>query len=127
MSAALEFRHQAYTASLPISPHEQLPAASCPPVGSVEFRERLSRVGDLFRAANVGCIYLVHGTHAGLDALGVWAELARWYPPARQSLGRLTKQAIDTIAQDRGNYTQAYADTLAAGINRPHCTEVDVR
>jgi hypothetical protein len=87
----------------------------------------MAAAGDALRAAGVGCIYLVHGTHAGLDALGVWAELGRWYPPARDSLGRLTKQAVDAIIEDRGNYTPGYAQAFADAINRPGQPQIEVR
>lgn len=77
----------------------------------------MARVGQAYRAAGVGCLYLVHGTFAGVDATGLLTELGRWFPAAEQALGRWGKQLFDALAGDLGNYTRGYAQRLAEGLS----------
>lgn len=127
MSEANRFRHQLYTDSPPHSPYEQLQPGSFPPVGSDEFRRRMLQVGDALRDAGVGAICLVHGTFAGLDALGILAELGRWYPAGRDAIGRIAKRMVDAVARDAGNYTAEYAASFEEGLHRPGEREIPVR
>jgi hypothetical protein len=90
----------------PVSPH----------VGSAEFKRRMARVGDALRAADVGAVYLVHGTFAGIDALGILAEAARWYPAGRELIGGIAKKMVDALAGDAGNYTAAFAELFESSI-----------
>lgn len=76
-------------------------------------------VGRLLREQRVGAVYLVHGTFAGLDTLGILAELGRWYPAGREAIGRIAKRMIDSIAGDAGNYTPRYAETFQESIGVP--------
>jgi hypothetical protein len=85
-------------------------------VGTGEFNRRMQAVGDALRASNVAAIYLVHGTFAGIDALGILTELARWYPPCRETIGRIAKQLVDDLAGDAGNYTNRYAESFEEAI-----------
>jgi hypothetical protein len=90
-----------------------------PKTGSPDFNRRMRHVGDALRAADVGAIFLVHGTFAGIDALGMLAELARWYPAGRDSIGRIAKRMVDALAGDAGNYTSAYAESFEESIRGP--------
>jgi len=65
--------------------------------------------GDALRAANVGAIYLVHGTFAGTDALGLFGALGRVLPGAAKVLRNLAKAIVDGVAGETGNYTAEYA------------------
>lgn len=79
----------------------------------------MRRVGQALRAADIGAVYLVHGSFAGLDSLGILAELARWYPAGREAIGRISKQMIDAVAGDAGNYTTRYAQSFEDAISAP--------
>jgi len=113
------FRHQTYRGSAPTAPWHSLPAPTMPKVGSPEFNRRMRRVGEALRAADVGAIFLVHGTFAGIDALGILAELARWYPAGRDSIGHIAKRMVDALAGDAGNYTTGYAESFEESIRGP--------
>ncbi len=110
------FRHQTYSDGAPTAPWQLLQVPAMPKVGSPDFNRRMRRVGDALRAADVGAIFLVHGTFAGIDALGILAELARWYPAGRDSIGRIARRMVDALADDAGNYTAAYAESFEESI-----------
>ncbi|MEX0714130.1 MAG: hypothetical protein WD278_17480 [Pirellulales bacterium] len=74
-------------------------------------------VGRAFRSAKVAAVYLVHGTFAGLDALGILAEVGRWYPAGREAIGRIAKRMIDTFTGDAGNYTTRYAESFEESLD----------
>jgi hypothetical protein len=116
LAAPNRFRHQTYSGAAPTSPWQCLRAPATPAVGSPDFKRRMHRVGEALRAADVGAIFLVHGTFAGIDALGILAELARWYPPGRDSIGRIAKRMVDALAGDAGNYTSRYAESFEESI-----------
>jgi hypothetical protein len=84
-------------------------------------------VGASLRNANVAAIYLVHGTFVGSDALGLLAQVGRFLPGVGDVLRRLSKQLVDVVAQDIGNYTRQYADTFSAAINPPGARPIAVR
>jgi len=84
-------------------------------------------VGDVYRQAGVRAIYLVHGSFVGADALGVVREVARVSPKAAESLRRLEKQLVDSIAKDAGNYTTAFAEAFERQINRDGADRILVR
>jgi hypothetical protein len=92
-------------------------AASCPLAESAEGRARLRVAGDALRRAGVRAIVLAHGTFAGGDALGVWTQVDRLVPWIGTRMRAAIKQLIDAMVGDTGNYTQAYAESLAAGLN----------
>lgn len=121
-TSATLFRHQAYAAAPPRVPHYFLRPRSGPAFGSSDFKRRLKEVGDKLAAAQVGAIFLVHGSFAALDSLNVLSALARRYHPARGSLRRLTQQLIDVEVHEAGHYTPRYAEAWEAalsGENRP--------
>ena len=81
-----QFRHQEYRSERPTAPFHLLQADPPPPRETAEYRQRLQAAGDVFRAANVAAIYLVHGTFVGGDGLGMLRELARVWPAAARLL-----------------------------------------
>lgn len=87
-----------------------------PPVGSDEWRRGLHAVGTALREANVGSIYLMHGTFVGDDGWGFWQRCASFWP----ALGRgrlLQKKVLDGLVRDIGNYTGRFASEFALGID----------
>ena len=121
------FHHQTYSAERPESPHQYLSAASGPAHGSAEYQRRMADVGEAFRAAGVGAIYLVNGTFVGNDALGLFAELSRVLPTVGDTLKRVVQQAIDELTEDKGNFTGAYAREFERAINGAGEPRIPVR
>ena len=76
-------------------------------------------VGDSFRNARVAAVFLIHGTFLGDDALGLLTTLAGLAPGLGGTLRGLTKQTLDSIAGDVGNFTRDYAHTWQSAMNRP--------
>jgi hypothetical protein len=95
---------------------QALAAPALPAPGTREFNRRMRSVGDALWAADVAAVYLVHGTFAGFDALGILNELARRYPAGRDSIGRIVKRMVDALAADAGNYTARYAENFEESI-----------
>jgi hypothetical protein len=120
------FRHQAYSADAPQAPYELLRPAPDPPQESDEFVRRMRAVGDRLRAGGVAAIYLLHGTFAGCDALGILTEVERYLPSLGDSWRRTAKQMVDAVFRHVGNYTAAYAQTLQRAINHPGEREIPV-
>lgn len=87
----------------------------------------MAAVGDRYRAADVGAIFLVHGTFAGFDAAGMLSELGRWYPAGRDAIGRISKWLVDSVAGDAGNFTAGYSETLEAALAAGHEPAIPVR
>lgn len=79
----------------------------------------MRRVGELCRRAGVAEIYLVHGTFVGPDAIGILGELGRVYPEVGSLIQNISKQAVDKMTRDAGNYTGSYAQTFEDAINLP--------
>jgi hypothetical protein len=82
----------------------------------------MAAAGRAFADAGVAAIYLIHGTFAGNDALGLYTELERIAPSLAQSLRRVTKRAFDAVLGETGNYTAQFAarmeQALSAGAGR---------
>ena len=103
------FQHQSYSASEPTGMWgtlcPQVPADSTPSHDA----QNLSAAGQSYRSAGVQAVYLVHGTFAGNDAIGVIRGVSRIAPDFGASLRQLYKSTIDKIAGDIGNYSAEYA------------------
>jgi hypothetical protein len=110
------FRHQQYTADPPQAPYHLLKAPAPVDLESDESHGRMRRAGDRLRQAGVAAIYLVHGTFAGNDAFGLYAELERILPSWGGTLRNIGKLIFDKVAQDTGNYTPQFAQWLEKGI-----------
>jgi len=121
------FRHQPYTCDAPGATYELLRPGGFPPPGSDEFARRMAAVGKALRAHRVRAIYLVHGTFAGWDALGLLAELDRYVPALADVCRHGAKRVFDSVAGDVGNYTAAYAETFERAINRAGEPHIHVR
>lgn len=122
------FRHQHYTADEPAASWRLVrPEVFYPQPGSEDFDQRMQRVGDVMRAADVAAIYLVHGTFMGHDALGFAGEIGRFFPGFGGALQRLFKGVMDNVAGDIGNYSDEFARRMQAGLNRRGRAEIPVR
>jgi hypothetical protein len=87
----------------------------------------MAAVGASLRKPNVAAIYLVHGTFAGSDAFGFLSQVGGFLPGVGDMLRRLSKQLVDVVARDIGNYTRQYADTFSQAINPPGARPIPVR
>ncbi len=110
------FRHQQYTADPPQTPYHLLKAPASVDLESDESLGRMRRAGDRLRQAKVAAVYLVHGTFAGNDAFGLYAELERVLPSWGGTLRNVGKLLFDKVAQDTGNYTPQFAQWLEKGL-----------
>jgi len=127
MSQAKVFRHQDYRTTPPISPHYLVNPESYPPVESDEFRQRMQRVGGVFRKAGVEAVYLVHGTFVGPDAMGILAELARVFPSAGKAVRRVIKRIVDKVAGEAGDYTPGFARCFESSMFREGDSPIPVQ
>ncbi len=110
MPANNAFRHQRYSAQRPTTLWHVIQVSEPPEIGSTEYEQAMARSGEAYRAARVRAIYLMHGTFAGDDAMGLVRLLERIAPDAARKLRQLSKDTFDKLAKDSGNYTAAYAD-----------------
>ena len=103
------FRHQSYSAEIPAAAWHLIRPAAPPEPGSAAYEPLMSSAGEAYRAAGVRAIYLVHGTFAGDDPLGLTRVVERVAPGSARCLRQLNKQVFDKLAKDSGNYTAEYA------------------
>ncbi len=78
----------------------------------------MQNAGRALSAAGVSRIYLIHGTFAGNDALGILSELARVWPAASTVLRQYEKQLFDRVVGDVGNYTAGYGKLLEEALGQ---------
>ncbi len=121
------FRHQPYRSGSPTTDHRLLRAELPPPIESEETRRRMRQVGRVLREQKVAGIYLVHGTFAGTDALGMIRGLDRFAPGLGGSLRRQQKPLVDTLAGQLGNYSTSYAELFSRLINADGDAPIPVR
>jgi hypothetical protein len=103
------FAHQRYSPEKPTTIWHLVQPSEPSVAGSVEYQQQMASVGQAYRTAGVRAIWLIHGTFAGDDALGlvrVWERIA---PGMGRRLRQLNKNLFDRLAQDSGNYTAEYA------------------
>jgi hypothetical protein len=127
MPCGNHFRHQRYSADEPPGSYVLLDPPLPPLPGTPQFAQRMQRVGAALRAAGVRCVYLIHGTFVGPDALGIVGDLERLLPEWGQRLRRAFKAAADRVVGDRGNYTQRYAELLEQALHVPGDDPLPVR
>ena len=84
-------------------------------------------VGNALNRAGLRAVYLVHGTFAGTDLTGILTELGRWLPSVRESLNQWTKQLVDSLTGDHGNFTAEYAELFQQSIYSPDRPRIPVR
>lgn len=113
-----KFRHQQYSADSPPADRYRVVSATPTDVESGDFEKRMQAAGDVFREWGIETIYVVHGTFVGDDASGLLTELSRVLPSAGTPLRRLSKQWVDAVVREHGNYTEAYVRRFEQAINR---------
>jgi hypothetical protein len=74
-------------------------------------------VGDRLADAAVREIILIHGTFAGGDIAGMIRPLTPYSPRMSRLLKELSKQWLDQLVDEVGNYTAGYARRLAGMIS----------
>lgn len=120
------FRHQTYSPDLPTSEFTTL-RPDPPPNDESIVQHRLGQVGKQLEDARVTTIYLLHGSFAGTDSLGVIREIGRISPRLGRSLGKNRKSLADKLAGDAGNFTAEYAEQLSVLINHSTSEKISVR
>lgn len=83
--------------------------------------------GEALRAAGVSSILVVHGTFAGLDALGLASALGRLIPAAPRALGWLSKKIVDSLMGENGNYTPKYVKLFEKALAGGGTVQIPVR
>ena len=120
------FRHQVYSPDLPKTEFTIL-RPTTPPNDESIVRQRLGEVGRKLESAGVSSIYLLHGTFAGTDSLGVIREISRVSPRFSNMLGKNRKSLVDKLTGDAGNFTADYAAQLSTSINVSTNTSIQVK
>ncbi len=120
MPASNAFRHQRYSTEPPTTSWRLLQASEPPEPVSADYERAMARAGAAYRAAGVRAIWLVHGTFAGDDVVGLIRVVERMAPDTARHLRRVHKQAFDKLAKDSGNYTAEFAAELE------RCTRIPV-
>ena len=91
------------------------------------FVQRMRCAGRRLQEARVSAIYLVHGTFAGNDGLGLVRQFAALAPAFKEVMERSVKQMVDSITEEHGNYTEAFARDLATAVSSEGLPPVPVR
>jgi hypothetical protein len=94
-----------------------LPSGPPTEPSSAEFASHLAAAGRAFAEAGVQAVYLVHGTFAGNDALGLFTELSRIAPGLAGTLRRMSKRGFDALLGETGNYTREFAHGMEAALS----------
>jgi hypothetical protein len=113
------FRHQSYSAEVPAVKWHLLRPEPPPEIGSAEYERLMASVGEAYRAAGVRAIYLVHGTWAGDDPVGLIRIVERLAPGSARRLRQLNKDLFDKLLKDSGNYPAQYATEFQQAIGIP--------
>ncbi|MFT7642881.1 MAG: hypothetical protein ACI9G1_004640 [Pirellulaceae bacterium] len=87
----------------------------------------MHHVGQAFRRANVLCVYLIHGTFVGNDAVGLIRKVARFFPDAAQKLKSYQKQVLEAIVDDCGNFTESHRSDFENAIAESPESPIPVR
>jgi hypothetical protein len=77
----------------------------------------MTAAGRAFDVAGVAAVYLIHGTFAGNDGLGLYTEIERVAPSFAQSLRRATKRMFNAILGETGNYTPSFARRMEQALS----------
>ena len=122
MPSGNRFAHQVYTSAPPRAPYELL-QARCPTDPS----RAMCDLGRILKQREVDAVYLVHGTFAGTDSLGLIRELERLVPSVGSELRRRQKSVFDAVMGDVGNYSDQFADQLSESMNQELPSSIPVR
>ena len=87
----------------------------------------MQAAGEAFHRAGVAAIYLLHGTFAGDDAIGLFQLIGRLLPGTDDTLRRLSKQAFAAAAGEIGNYTQRFAHQMQESLGSDTAADIPVR
>jgi len=112
---ANNFRHQDYALTPEAGQFELMQADR--PKSEVVSSDRLV-VSDVMQRNKVAAIFLVHGTYAGDDILGIFRKVATVFPSLAVKLSRLEKKSLDALLSDTGNYTTKCAAQMSRTLNR---------
>lgn len=91
--------------------------------GSQAWKHRMEANGAVLKQNKIRQVFLVHGTFAGDDAFGLFTflePLRHAFPHAYtliEKLKSMSKNSIDKITQDLGNFTDEYMDAFKNGID----------
>jgi len=77
----------------------------------------LAAAAEPLRAADVGCLVLIHGTFVGNDTWGLIRPIARFFPGVGRSLRRGYKKLVDAVIRERGNYPPQLVRELRNALN----------
>ena len=91
------------------------------------FVERMRCAGRRLQEARISAIYLVHGTFAGNDGLGLVRQFSSLEPAFKELMEKSVKQMVDSIAGENGNYTEAFSQDLANAVSSEGLPPVPVR
>ncbi len=108
------FRHQSYCRDQPSENWKLVTTTHLEGALESQFDSMCQRAVQQLLDLNIRQVVLVHGTLAGTDVTGLHREIGRVVPKLDARVGGLWKQVIDTYARDRCNYTQPFADRVAA-------------
>ena len=109
------FRHQVYSSKEPTAPWRTLNAEFPPQPGTPGFSQALENFSKSI-TAEVDSIWLVHGTFAGNDALGLFGQLEKLIPASGPILKEFGKKMTDYLAGDSGNYTSEFVELIDVPI-----------
>ena len=84
-----------------------------------EWKQKMSAIGSALKNNNVRQTILVHGTFTGDDALGLYNSLEPINKALADSLREKSKNLIDNLTDDVGNYTSEYANALSFSSSVP--------
>ncbi|MCH9697533.1 MAG: hypothetical protein K0U68_05455 [Gammaproteobacteria bacterium] len=90
-----------------------------PALETPEWTQQMSSFGKQLKANQVGMIYLVHGTFAGNDALGIFDLIRPFSQSLSDALKKKKKQLVNTLSDDAGNFTPEYAKLLSTSTGIP--------
>ncbi|MDG2380688.1 MAG: hypothetical protein P8N76_03365 [Pirellulaceae bacterium] len=121
------FQHQKYSCESPLAPYRVVKPENAFDIHSLHSRQIMSNFADRLRDRSIRSVYLVHGTFAGTDVLGVIRELERWVPSMGKILREHQKKFVDMFAGEAGNFSQAYAERFSEMINANGQIELPVR
>ena len=111
-----DFHPQRHSANRPESAYELVTPGPQVDFDASASRSVMKSLGETLLRARVTRIYLVHGTLAGTDALGMIGQIQRVLPDLAKNLGELEKRFVDSLVGDVGNYTGDYAEAFESSI-----------
>jgi hypothetical protein len=78
------------------------------------------------RAADVGHVYLLHGTFVGDDTWGLYRPIGRYFPRLGAFLRRTHKKVVDGFVGEHGNFLTGFVKDLGGALNAEGGTPIPV-